>query len=323
MVRFIDLCSGIGGGRLGLENNGFQCVAFSEILPNSIKAYKTFYDTHNEKELGDLTQLNIHDIPDSEILIAGFPCQSYSIQGLRKGLDDERGQIIFHIRNILKEKKIKYFILENVKGLVNINKGKTFQFIVNMLENTGYKLYFQILKSNDYGLPQKRERIYFVGIREDLRDTDFEFPQPYVNQADLKEFLIDKDEKYIYDNFTWLSNYMNNKYNYGKYHLEKILLEDYLVVDIRQSDMRFFRNYIPTLRTGRSGILYVRNGKLRKLSGRESLLLQGFNQDIFEKAKVFSDSILLQQTGNAMSVNVIYEIGKALIKNLKNNGDLL
>lgn len=322
MVRFIDLCSGIGGGRLGLENNGFQCVAFSEILPHSISAYKSFYDTHNEKELGDLTQLNIHDIPDSEILIAGFPCQSYSIQGLRKGLDDERGQIIFHIRDILKEKKIKYFILENVKGLVNINKGKTFQFIVNMLENTGYKLYFQILKSNDYGLPQKRERVYFVGIREDLPDTDFEFPQPYQKTSQLKDFLIDEDEKYIYDNFDWLSKYMNNKYNYGKYDLDEILREDYLVVDTRQSDMRFFRDYIPTLRTGRSGILYVKNGKLRKLSGKESLLLQGFNKKIFDKSKNYADSILLQQTGNAMSVNVIQEIGKSLIKNLKNNGDL-
>ena len=322
MVRFIDLCSGIGGGRLGLENNGFQCVGFSEILPHSIEVYKSFFNTKNEKELGDLTQLNISELPDCEILIAGFPCQSYSIQGLRKGLDDERGQIIFYIREILKQKKIKYFILENVKGLISINNGKTLKFIIQMLEEIGYKLYVQLLKSNDFGLPQKRERIYFVGIRKDLKDTEFNFPKPYKNKKKLKSFLIDTDEKYIYTNFDWLAKYMNNKYNFGKYNLIEILSENYLVIDIRQSDMRCFREYIPTLRTGRSGILYVRNGKLRKLSGRESLLLQGFGKKFFNKAKAYSDNILLKQTGNAMSVNVIQEISKSLMKNLVNNGDL-
>ena len=322
MIRFIDLCSGIGGGRLGLENNGFQCVGFSEILPNSITAYKTFFNTRDEAELGDLTKLKAKNIPDCELLIAGFPCQSYSIQGLRKGLDDERGQIIFYISKILKSKKIKYFILENVKGLVNINNGETLEIILNLLQNSGYKVYYKILKTNDYGLPQKRERIYFVGIRENLKDTEFTFPISRKKVKSLKSFLIDKEESHIYNNFKWLKKYMNNKYNYGKYDLNKILAEEYLIVDIRQSDMRIFKNYIPTLRTGRSGILYVKEGKLRKLSGRESLLLQGFNKKIFNKAKNFSNNILLQQTGNAMSVNVIQALGKALIKNLKNNGDL-
>ena len=115
---------------------------------------------------------------------------------------------------------------------------------------------------------------------------------------------------------------MNNKYNVGKYKLDEILNEEFLIVDTRQSDMRFFREHIPTLRTGRSGILYVRDGKLRKLSGRESLLLQGFGKEIFEKAKSYSDSILLQQTGNAMSVNVIEAIGSSLKEIIIKNGDL-
>jgi len=322
MVTFIDLCSGIGGGRLGLENNGFKCLGFSEILKTSIQTYKTFYNTSNEVELGDLTRLSIDKIPDVDILIAGFPCQAFSIQGLRKGFDDERGQIIFFIKKILKEKNIKYFILENVKGLTNHNAGETLASIVQLLEDVGYNVFYQVLKSNDYGLPQKRERIYFVGIRKDLPYTDYEFPEPYKKKAKLKDFLIDTDEKYDYDNFDWLSKYMNNKYNIGKYNLNKILSEDYLVVDTRQSDMRFFREYIPTLRTGRSGILYVRGGKLRKLSGRESLLLQGFGKGIFDKAKGYRDSLLLQQTGNAMSVNVIDAIGSSLKELIIKNGDL-
>ncbi len=322
MIRFIDLCSGIGGGRLGLENNGFQCVGFSEILKTSIQTYKTFYNTSNEIELGDLTKLSTEKIPECNLLIAGFPCQAFSIQGLRKGFEDKRGQIIFHIEKILKNEGIKYFILENVKGLTNHNGGETLQAILQLLNNAGYNVFHKVLKSNDYGLPQKRERIYFVGIKKDLEYNNFVFPKPFENKAELKDFLIDDDDRYDYNNYDWLSKYMNNKYNIGKYDLNKILAEDFLVVDTRQSDMRFFRGYIPTLRTGRSGILYVRNGKLRKLSGRESLLLQGFGKDIFDKAKGYTDSILLQQTGNAMSVTVIQAIGNSLKETMKKNGDL-
>lgn len=322
MITFIDLCSGIGGGRLGLEKNGFKCLGFSEILETSIQTYKTFYNTSNERELGDLTQLSMNDIPNVDILIAGFPCQAFSIQGLRKGFEDKRGQIIFYIQKILKEKNIKYFILENVKGLTNHNKGETLRSIVQLLREAGYNVCYKVLKSNDYGLPQKRERIYFVGIRNDLKYSDFIFPNPLEKKTELKDFLIDTDEKYNYNNFEWLSHYMNNKYNTGKYNLNKILNEEFLIVDTRQSDMRFFRGYVPTLRTGRSGILYVKNGKLRKLSGRESLLLQGFGIDIFNKAKGYSDSILLQQTGNAMSVNVIESIGASLKEIILKNGDL-
>ena len=98
MISFVDLCSGIGGGRLGLENNGFKCIGYSEILKKSVDVYKIFYNTKGERELGDLTKIDIENFPTCDLLIAGFPCQSYSIQGLRKGLDDERGQIIFYIK---------------------------------------------------------------------------------------------------------------------------------------------------------------------------------------------------------------------------------
>lgn len=322
MIRFIDLCAGIGGGRLGLEKNGFKCVGFSEILPTSIKAYKTFFDTTNEKDLGDLTKLKKEDIPDCEMLIAGFPCQAFSIQGLRKGFEDERGQIIFYIAKILKEKNIKYFMLENVKGLVHHNNGETLQAILTLLDETGYNVYWKVLRSNDYGLPQKRERIYFVGIRKDLQNTSYTFPAPNENKAELKDFLIDTDDEYIYNNYEWFNRYLINKYNIGRCNLEDILKEDYLVIDTRQSDIRFYREYAPTLRTGRSGLLYVRNGKIRKISGRESLLLQGFGLDIYNKADAFVNGKLLEQTGNAMSVNVIEAVAKELKSVMIKNGDV-
>ncbi len=322
MIQFIDLCAGIGGGRLGLEKNGFQCVAFSEILETSIKSYKAYYNTNNEIALGDLTKLNQKDIPDCQLLIAGFPCQAFSIQGLRKGFEDERGQIIFHIAKILKTKNIKYFILENVKGLVHHNNGETLKAILTLLEETGYQVYWKVLKSNDFGLPQKRERIYFVGIRKDLANTSYHFPQPMQEKGRLKDFLIDTDEKYLYNNYEWFNKYLINKYNKGKYQLEDILKEDYLIVDTRQSDIRFYRDYIPTLRAGRSGLLYVKNGKMRRISGRESLLFQGFGMDIYNKSKDFTNGSLLEQTGNAMSVNVIEEVAKELKPIMIKNGDI-
>lgn len=322
MIKFIDLCAGIGGGRLGLEKNGFKCVGFSEILETSIKSYKAYYDTSNEKDLGDLTKLKYEEIPDCEMLIAGFPCQSFSIQGLRKGFEDERGQIIFYIAKIIKEKNIKYFMLENVKGLVHHNNGETLKAILTLLDETGYNVYWKVLKSNDYGLPQKRERIYFVGIRKDLENTFYTFPTPLQEQGKLKDFLINTDEKYIYNNYDWFNRYLINKYNQGKYKLEDILKEDYLIIDTRQSDIRFYRDYIPTLRTGRSGLLYVKDGKIRKISGRESLLLQGFGLDIYNKSKDFTNGKLLEQTGNAMSVKVIEEVAKELKSVMIKNGDM-
>ena len=268
-----------------------------------------------------MTKLKSKNIPNCDILIAGFPCQSYSIQGLRKGLDDERGQIIYYLRDILKAKKIKYFILENVKGLTNVNQGKTLKIILNMLRKIGYKVFWQVLDSSNYGLPQKRERIYLVGIRKDLKCTEFEFPKT-IKKAKLQDFLIEQDTKYIYNNYEWLNKYLNNKYNLGKFNLKKLLKEDYLIVDTRQSDLRLFRDFVPTLRTGRSGILYVKKGRLRKLSGREALLLQGFGKRIFNKAEGLSNTLLLQQAGNAMSVKVIFALAKELKKVMEQNGDL-
>lgn len=320
-IKFIDLCAGIGGGRLGLEHAGFECVGFSEILPSSIQTYKFFFDTSNECELGDLTRLDSKKIPDTDLLIAGFPCQTFSIVGKRAGFQDERGQIIFHISKILKDKAIKYFILENVKGLVNHDHGNTLKTIIKLLEDTGYVVYHKVLASNDFGLPQKRERIYLVGIKKDLEHTDFSFPKPQTEKPKLQDFLIDDNCKYEQNDLTTINKYLNNKYNKDKYSLADILKEDYLVIDTRQSDIRFFRDYIPTLRTGRSGIMYVKNGKLRRLSGKESLLMQGFDKNITAKAKGFNDNILLQQTGNAMSVNVIAAIANSLKETMKKNGD--
>lgn len=315
-LKFIDFCAGIGAGRLGLQNLGLSCIGFSEIDKNSERTYREFFG-HEEKNYGDLMKINPNDLPDFHIMIAGFPCQAFSVIGQRKGMQDQRGQIIFGLIKIMNAKNLPYFILENVKGLVNHEGGKTLKIILEELDKAGYKVYHRILNSLDYGVPQMRERIYFVGIRKDLvNGHSFEWPKP-VFPPEVQEYLTDNGEmefnekKRAFDTFL---KYLENKYNKGLFKIENLLKENYLVLDTRQSDLRLYRDKVPTLRTGRHGILYVRNGKFRRLSGFESLLLQGFPKHLSEKVKgKIADVYLLSQAGNAMTVSTIESIGNSLL----------
>ena len=317
ILKFMDFCAGIGGGRLGLENLGMQCVGFSEIDKKAEKTYREFFGDE-EQNYGDLTKLNKNGLPDFDLMIAGFPCQTFSVIGQRKGMKDDRGQIIFHLIDIMKAKNLKYFILENVKGLLNHGTGESMKIILNALDEAGYKVFWKLTSSLYHGVPQMRERIYFVGVRKDLvkNENVFDFPQT-VEKPDLKDYLIDTDElefnekKRAYETFL---KYLENKYNKGKFSIEKLLKEDFLVIDTRQSDLRLYRGKVPTLRTGRHGILYVRDGKFRRLSGYESLLLQGFPKNLSEKPKgKIADVYLLSQAGNAMTVNVVEAFGESLV----------
>lgn len=317
---FMDFCAGIGGGRLGLEKLGMKCVGFSEIDKNSEFTYREFFG-QEEKNYGDLTKINPNDLPDFEMMIAGFPCQTFSVIGQRKGMRDMRGQIIYGLIRILINKNIKYFILENVKGLVNHDGGNSLRIILEELDKAGYQVHHKVLSSLHHGVPQMRERIYFVGVRKDLaKNKIFEWPEP-VSMPSLRDYLIDDEElnfgerKSSYETFL---KYLNNKYNRGSFSVKDLLEEEYLVLDTRQSDLRLYRNKVPTLRTGRHGVLYVRNGKFRKLSGIESLLLQGFPINLAKKIKrKIADIYILSQAGNAMTVNTIEAVGKSLLEYLK------
>ena len=316
-IKFIDFCAGIGAGRLGLQNLGLSCVGFSEIDKNAEKTYRHFF---GEKEInyGDLTNVNPDDLPDFDLMIAGFPCQTFSVIGQRKGMSDRRGQIIFSLTKIMNAKNLPYFILENVKGLLNHDNGQSLKVILDELDRAGYKVFWKLTSSLYHGVPQMRERIYFVGIRKDLvkNEKDFEYPKT-VKTPELKNYLIDTNElefnekKNAYETFL---RYLENKYNKGLFSIKDMLKEDFLVIDTRQSDIRLYRSKVPTLRTGRHGILYVRDGKFRRLSGYESLLLQGFPKSLSNKVKgKIADVYLLSQAGNAMTVNAVEAFGKSLI----------
>ncbi|MBF0814075.1 DNA (cytosine-5-)-methyltransferase [Staphylococcus saprophyticus] len=176
-MNFIDICSGIGGFRTGLERNGHNCIAFAEIDKYAIQSYKAIYDTENEVELGDITTM--HDSEweqfkgNCDMIVGGTPCQSFSIAGKRLGFEDTRGTVFFSYVNAIKQVQPKYFLFENVKGLISHDKGNTIKVILKAFDEVGYDLDFEIFNSKYYGVPQNRERIYIVGIRKDLSDKPF------------------------------------------------------------------------------------------------------------------------------------------------------
>lgn len=320
---FFDFCSGIGAGRLGLEQAGLQCVGYSDTARLAPITYQLFYNTGNEKNYGNLKRIHCDSLPKFDLLIAGFPCQTFSVIGRKDGFSDDRGQIIFHLARILEETQPACFILENVKGLVTHDKGKTLQIILAELNKVGYNVNYRVLTSLNYGVPQMRQRVYFIGIRKDISEdiSDFSWPAE-VEIPPLSSYLVDNniasDER-----IELLHHYLNNPTNQGKYTVNDIKQMEGKIIDTRMNDLRIYDGKCPTLRAQRDGILYVRNGCIYQLTGYEALLLQGFPTNYADKVKNrVSDRHLLMQAGNAMTVNVIHLLGKSIIEYLKNIAEI-
>lgn len=318
---FFDFCSGIGGGRLGLEQIGLTCVGHSDTSRLSDKTYQLLHGT-NDKNYGNLKKLNKDNLPDFDLLIAGFPCQTFSVIGRQAGFSDDRGQIIFHLSRIIKEKKPKCFILENVKGLVTHNNGKTIQTILSELRSCEYTVSYKVLTSLNHGVPQMRQRVYFVGFRNDITDDFSTFKWPEIKATpSLSDYLIDTA---LADNerLNILHYYLNNSTNQGKYSINDLCQMEGKLLDTRMNDLRIYTNKCPTLRAQRDGILYVKNHSIYQLTGYEALLLQGFPKEYANKVKnEVTDRHLLMQAGNAMTVSVIRELGKSIINFLENTED--
>ena len=311
---FLDFCSGIGGGRLGLEKIGLRSIGYSDTSKLAVKTYKLMHNTEKEVYFYHLKRIKTEQVPSYDLLIAGFPCQSFSVIGRKDGFSDDRGQIIFHISRIIRETKPKCFLLENVKGLVTHDKGQTIRIIVTELENAGYDVIYKVLSSIDYGVPQMRQRVYFIGIRRDLGFDikNFKWPDP-IEKPKLFNFLIDNAVA-SKERLEILSYYLKNPTNNGKYSIQDIEKMEGKIIDTRMNDLRIYDERCPTLRAHRDGVLYVKNGIIHQLTGYEALLLQGFPKEYADRVKnEVSDRHLLMQAGNAMTVNVISFIGKAII----------
>ena len=299
-LRIIDLFAGIGGLRLGFQEFGCRNVFSSEIDPYAKKMYE---ENFGELPFGDINDIQTSDIPDHDILLAGFPCQPFSIAGKELGFNDIRGTLFFNIFEILKKKKPKAFLLENVKRLKNHDNGRTFQTIKNCLESLGYTIYYQVLNTLDYGLPQKRERIYIVGFKEKI---DFSFPSKLGKYISLSEILEDKKD--IPESYFLSERLKKKRFD--------SLKKDPFFPSIWHENIGGNISALPyscALRASGSYNYLVVNGE-RRLTGREMLRLQGFPENFIINVPY---SQVRKIAGNSVSVPVIKLIAKQLITSLK------
>lgn len=297
--RYIDLFAGIGGIRIPFDRFGGECVFSSEW---DLKAQETYEANFGERPSGDITKIHENDVPDHDILLAGFPCQPFSIMGEQKGFSDTRGTLFFDILRILETKRPEAFLLENVKQLRSHDGGRTFETIVRSLEELGYTIYTRVLNSMDYGVPQKRERTIFVGFREAL---DFVWPRKKRQMKDLS-LILERDEDVCPSLFA--SEEIQRK------RLEK-LKGNPPVPSIWHENKSGNISALPyscALRAGASYNYLLVNGR-RRLSSREMLRLQGF-PDTFKIVVGYSH--MRKQTGNAVTVDVIDAVGQEMMRSL-------
>ena len=198
-IRFIDLCSGIGGFHSGLMATGhYQCVGHAEIDPYASKAYNAIYGMEGGNNYGDLREIDPKQLPDFDLLCAGFPCQSFSVAGRRLGFQDTRGTVFFEIARIIAEKRPPFLLLENVPGLLSHDNGRTLVTIFSALVEMGYHLEWMVLNSKYFGVPQQRRRLYIVGYL-DGRCAGWVFPLECGNSEALRQIIPGPQGQRVYE----------------------------------------------------------------------------------------------------------------------------
>ena len=374
-MKFIDLFAGIGGFRLGMEMAGHECVGYVEIDKFARQSYEAIHDTKGEWTANDIRAVDPWELPEADCYTAGFPCQSFSIAGKRGGFKDTRGTLFFEIMRLAEARKPKYLFLENVRGLLSHDGGKTFGTILSSLWELGYDAEWQVLNSKDHGVPQNRERVFIIGhlgegsrrkvfpIRKNSTKTSLRFvggiktgkmwldngkelskcfPQgnriysadgiasTLASKAKTELYMVqqmyDKEKNpqsgrvYSMDGVSPCLAPSSPK---GTAEMPKIIRIGNLYPSGGQNgDVYDSQGLSPTLRSGGRGIGSCNAPKvcdhnhdglrIRKLTPLECWRLQGFPDWTFHKARDagISDSQLYRQAGNAVTVNVVYEIAR-------------
>lgn len=191
-LKYFSTFTGIGGLDFGLEKMGAECVGFSEIKESSIEIYGRHFPDH--KNFGDITKINPKEIPDFDVFTGGFPCQTFSMAGMRKGFKDRKGTMIFYIYDILMEKQPEFLVLENVKGIATHDGGRTYKSVIKLLSSAGYKVRVVLLNSSHYGSAQARERVVFIGrLKKDFERKNPEARNTAVRFRDIRSEFDEKD----------------------------------------------------------------------------------------------------------------------------------
>ena len=311
---FIDLFAGLGGFRLALESLGAKCVYSNEWDKFAQEVYKNNF---GETPDGDITKVDENTIPEHDIICAGFPCQAFSISGKQRGFEDSRGTLFFDVARIVKAKRPKIVFMENVKNFATHDNGKTLEVVKATMEELGYTFNYKVLNATDYGIPQKRERIYMVCFRKDLDVKEFSFPKAFALQKHVEDFLLN-DEKLVSNLYvdrpdTYYNNETDNKTSNKSIRLG--------IVNKGGQGERIYstKGIAITLSANGGGVFaktggYLINGKPRRLHQRACARLMGF-PDTYIMAK--NKNQAYKQFGNSVVVDVLQyigiEIGKSLV----------
>lgn len=354
-MKFIDLFAGIGGFRLAMERAGHECVAFCEIDKFARDSYKAMYDTANETEWHDIREVTNEEFRQYkgtvDVICGGFPCQAFSVAGHRLGFEDTRGTLFFEIARAASEIKPRYLFLENVKGLLHHDEGRTFETIVHALDELGYDAEWQLLNSKDFGVPQNRERVFIIGH---LRGTSGRQIFPIRRKIATNAIkVIGNTRNPLGTSFGQRTMVMDSEgiigavaatdYKQAKQVAIPVITPDR--VNKRQFGRRFKTDGEPMFTLTKTDVhgvaVYEQNNRVyaddglsptlntmgggdrepkvltgfrvRKLTPKECWRLQGFPDELFEKAsKVNSNSQLYKQAGNSVTVNVVETIAKRL-----------
>lgn len=317
-LRCASFFAGVGGIDIGFENaKCFDIVYANEFDKFPVKTYELNFNI--KVDCRDIRDVQADEIPDFDVLLAGFPCQAFSIAGKQEGFKDEkgRGTLFFEVARIIDAKQPQIVFLENVKNLVGHDKGKTFSIILDTLHNLGYHVKFKVLNAMEYGnIPQNRERIYIVCYKDESAYKNFEFPDPIQLKTTLRD-VIDFDTK------------MNDKYYYTKGKYKGDIYEKLVdAMDDANAVYQWRRRYVrknksgvvPTLTAnqgegGHNVCLILTDNGIRKMTPHECFNTQGF-PDTFKLPTDMSDSKLYKQAGNSVCVSVITRIAENIAKSI-------
>src|ERR1035437_4109759 len=315
---FIDLFAGIGGFRNALESFDGECVFSSEWDKYSQETYEKNY---HDKPKGDITKVDAAEVPKHDVLCAGFPCQAFSMSGSRKGLDDIRGTLFKEIVKIANYHQPKVLFLENVKHLIQHSAGTTFKIIKESLEEIGYDVHYKVLKADKFGIPQVRERVYFICFRRNLKIKNFEFPEGKHKTVYLIDFLEKNIERKEITNWPIVYKDGINLEELDKHRSDKPIQ----IGQVHQGGMgdRIYSPYgqAVTITAGGGGNFSKTNGYYideypRRLTARECANIMGFPKSF----KIHDNpNVARKQFGNSVAIPVL----KAIFKNVINIDDVL
>lgn len=323
-IKFIDLFAGIGGIRLGFEKNGFECVYSNEIDEHACEMYEANFGVNPK---GDVTKIDPKTLPYFDILVGGFPCQSFSICGKQKGFDDTRGTLFFDICRILEERHPKAFMLENVFNLVTHDRGNTFKKMLKCLYDLGYKVDYKVLNARNFGVPQNRDRIIIVGNNCGIK---FDFSKLQMNTVSSMRSFLDENGNFEYldkSEYTILEDkYIKRQEKSGLIFIgyrNKVMR----VVGVRPGTEHLSRVHkmpnriysaegtnptIASQETSGRYWIYI-DGKVRKLTISECYRFFGFPEN-FKRVGLISKQY--ERIGNSVCVNMIDAVAKEIKKQI-------